>query len=266
MQGSPFQILREVKKKDEDARLVADGDDLYLETTASYNPIDATPATAVAAGGETTSMMEEAAIAPVPDMIVQSTFYMFLLHNLVLLCVFVLSLPLYYASPTRHSAVIWLAVSLVLFSIFYCNMLIWRKHYHVRLSIGLLCCWIVCFALSIGSIAVMLQNTAPILLVSMVWAETVAVLIHCKLSPRAIVAFPKAFLYMCSSTFFVWAICIALFVVEHDWPSAVVILIIAVLCCAYHAWQIKKMEHYCYNSSAEDVMLSIVQFYKVWPN
>ena len=73
-------------------------------------------------------------------------------------------------------------------------------------------------------------------------------------------------LFMMGTTLLVWAAGLALFVVEHDWRSAVVILCISLACCVYHTFQLKKMEEYAYNSSWADVMLSIVQFYKVWPN
>jgi hypothetical protein len=263
--GSVAQLLRDTRKKDEDARLIQQGDDLYLETTilessAEYAPMPQQQQENVA------SMMEHAATSPVPDMRVQSIYYMFLLHHLVLLCVLVFALPIYYIGLSRQATIIVLSTSLVLFSILYVNMIFWRKFYQARVSMACLAGWTLCFAASIGSIATMLNNTAPFQLVISVWAQTVAVIVYCRLSPRILVPFPTAMLFMMGTMLLVWASGLALFVVEHDWRSAVVVLCISLACCVYHTFQLKRMEEYAYNSSWADVMLSIVQFYKVWPN
>ena len=264
--GAVAQLLRDARKKDEDARLIQQGDNLYLETTIGVAAEEEESSQAAYAPLPGPSMMEQAATSPIPDMRIQSIFYMFLLHHLILLCVFVFALPIYYVGLSRQATIIVLSASLVLFAILYVNMILWRTYHQARISIGCLAGWTLCFAASMGSIATMLNNTAPFELVIIVWAQTVAVIVYCRLSPRILVPFPTAFLFMIGTTLLVWSASLALFVVEHDWSSAIVVLVIALACCAYHTFQLRKMEEYAYNSSWADVMLSIVQFYKVWPN
>ena len=260
--GAVAQLLRDTRKKDEDARLIQQGDELYLESTTNllenshYAPLPV----------ENVSMMEQAAVLPVPDMRVQSIYYMFLMHHLVMLCVLVISMPIYFVGLSRLAAIICLSVSLVLFAIFYINMILWRKLYEARISVGCLIGWTLCCAVSIGSGSILLGNIALFQWVVLIWGQTLAVIVYCRLSPRIFVAFPTALLYMCGVTLLIWASSIALFVVERDWFSAIAILLFALVCCGYHVYQINKMEEYAYNSSVADVMLSIVQFYKVWPN
>jgi hypothetical protein len=253
------KLLYETSKKDEDARLVQQGENLFLETTAP-------PDSNIEEEEEPkVSMMEESALAVMVDMRVLSIYYMFLMHHFVVLMILMLSFPLYYFTITQTTVIVsLLVVSCVLFCVLYCLMIFFRRRY-MQLAIACLVCWALCGTVIVGMTSNLLQNTAPIQFVAMLWAETIAVMVYCKLSPR-MVLFKTAAFYMTLAALCVWAIGIPSFIVQGDWPSAIVILVLGMACTAHGVHQIYIIDQHAYNSSWQDVLLSIVQFYKVWPN
>ena len=257
------QLLRDARKKDEDARLLKQGDDLYLESSAIPPSLVASSSTPIGVEEET-SLLETTALAPMPDMHVTTLYNLFLMHHVILLTIAALSFPIYYFSPVLHIVVIALLPIASVFCVacYLVMQLIVKRN--LQAAIAFMAGWIVCLIVIVGTISNLLQNTAPIQLVVMLFAETVAMIAYCKLSPRQIKTFSAA-CYMAGAALLVWAASIASFIVERDWPSALVILFLAALFTAHHTFAIHRHASYSYNSSWQDALTGIVQFYKFWP-
>lgn len=255
------QLLRDARKKDEDARLLQQGNEIYLESAALP------PSSSMPIGveeEEPPSLLETTAFSPMPDMHVTTLYHIFLMHHIILLTIAALSFPIYYFSPTLHIVVLALLPIASVFCVAcFITMQILVKT-NLQASIAFMAGWLVCLIVIVGTVSNLLQNTAPIQLIIMLFAETVAMIAYCKLSPRQIKTFSAA-CYMAAAGLLVWAVSIASFIVEGDWPSALVILCLACIFTAHHVHAVHRHASHSYNSSWQDALTGIVQFYKFWP-
>lgn len=255
------ELLRNARKKDEDARLLQQGDEIYLESAALPAP---SPSNSPPDGGEFESILEETAFAPMPDIHVQTLYYTFLGHHLILLTIALFSFPIYYFSPSMHVAILVLLPFACVCNVICFITMQWIVKENIKVAMALLAGWVVCWIVIVGCTSNLLQNTAPIQLVLMLFAETVAMIAYCKLSPRSIQTFSAA-CYMTGAALLVWAVGIASFIYQGDWPSAVVILGLACLFTAHHVFAISMHSSHAYNTSWQDSLVAVVRFYKFWP-
>lgn len=260
--GDMKAMIYATKKRDDDAAVVQQGDEVFLSTTetlpgVSYAPLDEEEFPSNT-NTTTTSMMEDAATAPRRDIRVQVIYNIFLTNGLYSIGVMILSLPFFFwPFVTRQAASIVLTVSCILLTASYFGAMFARKA--PRVAIGMLGVMFFASVGIIGPSSNLTGNVAPIQLMFMLFVECMAIVFYARFSPQSI-STVYAMMYMAIGALIVWAISIAVFVVERDWVSGTIILIIAGLCTAYHGLQIRLTEAR-YNLSWEDTILSIVQFY-----
>ncbi len=251
-------MIYATKKRDDDAQVVQQGDDVFISTTERLPGVSYSPLPELVVELDSSSMMEEAASAPRRDIRVQIIYNMFLANGLACMCVLLLSMPFFFwPFVTRQVAITVMCISCVLFAIAYALSIFVRK----RPSLALCCLSSMGISLTciVGTAANLSANVAPIQLIVMLFVQSMSVVAYARLSPQFI-STVTAMVYMTISSLVVWAISIAVFVVERDWLAGTVILIISTMCIAYHGLEIRLTEAR-YNLSWDDTILSMVQFY-----
>lgn len=139
-------FLQDVRKKDEDARLVSTGDDLYLETRAEisgFEVVEDKPET------PQNTLLEDAAAAPLPDIRVQSIQNMFIAHLAASLVCMALGLPVYYWPLCYSALVAIICVSCVAQTLLYIVMIYLRKTKPTA-ALGVYIAWVVASAGVLG--------------------------------------------------------------------------------------------------------------------
>lgn len=254
------ELLNLAGKKDDSARLIMSGDELFIETTGGLpNSLGDEMITVTIPNPTDEGLLEAAAVATRPDIRIQTIYNMFVAHSIATLTCLVLALPLYYFQPAKMPTIILLSTCCGLQTVFYFAMIYASKR-HTNAAFGFYVAWTLASTIVVSAVAILLANVAPFQLLAMIWAQTVVIVVYTKLSPRMIKT-EYALIFMVAITFVVWAISIAAFVIEHDWLSGSVILILGLATSVYHAFQIRISEAHGYNVSWEDTVLSIVQFY-----
>ncbi len=245
-----------IKKKDDDARFIVSAGELYAETTA---PLPQEPQFTVAVPNPTNEgLLEAAAVAPRTDIRIQVICTTFIAHNIASLACLAIGLPFFFWPMTR-SAVVGLIVSCILQLVFYLTMIFSRKR-NPNVSLGAFVGWVLTCGVIVGCASSLLGNIAPIQLMAMIWIESLIIIIYAKRSPQDI-STGWALLYMCIGAVAVWGIFIAEFVIERDWISGTIILLLGLGCAVYHAFQLRMSEVHLFNASWEDMILSIAHFY-----
>jgi hypothetical protein len=251
-------LLNFASKKDDDARLVLSGDELFLETTQPLPGFAQEPAPTMPNPANDNLLMD-AATAPLADIRIQALYIVFLVHSIACLACLLFALPIYYLATDRAVAIVFLCAGCVGQSVAYFVMIFLRRR-HVRIAISVYAVWVVCWVFIVGPIAVLTGNVAPFQLVAMIWAESMVVIVYTKVSPRMISA-RFAFVYMLIAAVVIWGIFIWAFVIDHDWDAGLIILSFGMVCAIYHANQISVSEEHNYGMSWNDTVLSIIQFY-----
>jgi hypothetical protein len=254
-------LLYDVSKKDDDARLVRDREGvIYLETTENLGPAAVTVSSTPPPPSAASTLIEDSASQPAVDVRVQVVQNMFLAHMLLMLATLLLGTPFYFMQAPRMALVIVLVcVMCAGFPLSYALMLWWRKSNVQGAAIAYLA-WCMNFIVAVGCVAHLAGNVAVFQWVAVVWAQSIAVIVYAKLTPRGNMYTSHAMLYMAFASLIVWGISIALFYVDHDWLSAGLVLGFAALCIVYHGHEMRACEAR-YNASWEDAALSVVQFY-----
>jgi hypothetical protein len=93
-----------------------------------------------------------------------------------------------------------------------------------------------------------------------VLAETMAVIVYSRFSPRFIAA-GYAILLMSTAGLVTWGASVALLVFYRDWLPGTVVLVLGLLCAVYHGFQVRVSEWHCYNTSHDDTLRSVMRFY-----
>ena len=250
-------IVYNAFKKDEDASAVVIDGSLYIDTTANIAPA---PALTVSVPNPTNdTLLEDAAVAALPDVRIQVIFTTFVAHNLASIVCLSVALPFFFWELDRKAAISILWMSCILQFGCYLGMIFARKK-QPNLALGIYVTWVLFCSFITGCASSLLANIAPIQLMAMIWAEALVIIIYCKVSPHQL-STPRALVFMCIAAVAVWGICIAEFVIEHDWIAGTVILILGLGCAAYNAYQIRASEDHHYNTSWEDMVQAIVRFY-----
>lgn len=246
------KFLQNVFKKDDDATVTQIGGSVFVETTMPVaRPPPPPPLT-------DDFLLEDAATAPRPDVRIQLVCNIFIVNSVVTLVWIAITLPFF---SWGGFARIVLIAACVLQLAFYLAFVFMREFKQPPVAICIVwLCWVVTMGIAFGAVTSLLGNVAPLQLEAMLWVQSLVVIVYTKRSPREISA-PTAFLCMCIGTMVVWAVCVAEFVVEHDWTSGTVILVVAIFCALYSAHGIRESEVHQYNASWDDLLAAIVQFY-----
>lgn len=257
MDADSVNMLQSVFKKDDDAFVTRVDGQTFVETTAPMPTV----LTLHVPDPTDDYLLEHAAVAPIPDVRIQLVCNLFVVNTVVALLWLAITLPLFSWNLSRNVALVLLIVSCIVQLPLYLSMILLRHYKQPPVAVfAVFLCWIGTMGLVFGSTASLAGNVAPLQLQAMLWAQGIVVIVYTKQSSREIVA-RSALLYMLIGTMVVWAICIAEFVIEHDWVAGTIILILAIGCAVYSAHQIRESETRHYNSSWDDLLAATVQFY-----
>lgn len=250
MQQEAVDLLR---KKDSDARIFREGNDLILETTIPL--LSEEEPTPILNGANLFVVQKEA-----PDIQVQVVHRIFLAHQFVTFGWFVLCLPLYFWDFGNVALVSLLVISTCVSVIMYVSAFALRKT-NANAAFSLYVCWALCLGTMLGCVTGMTDSWIPLQLELLLWAQCIAMIAYTKWSSRYI-NYSTCFVFMVVATLVVWCIFIAAFIEQHDWPAAGVLLIVALACCAYNTFAIWRCcTHHAYNVAWPDTVRSIVNFY-----
>jgi hypothetical protein len=164
---------------------------------------------------------EPIVVGVVPDIRVQILYGTFLAHGLSCCACLALSVLMFFflppmtTQPNQH-VVLALVSASVLFALLYLGMCVAAAYKKTRFYLPLYVPWVLCGSVMVGCSAVLLKNTAPLQLVAMVLAETTAVIVYSRCSPRFI-ATGYAILLMSTAGLVTWGASVALLVFYRDW-------------------------------------------------
>lgn len=246
-----------ITKKDDDATLihVLETDELLLETN---QPIDTGIDLEAALPNE--NLLQDAADAPMIDVQVQLVYFVFVVAAGMALCIMLFgSLPYWLLLKDASAEVVWglFYGSLALVVMIYGALVFFRKK--AQIAVGLLLGWMLALILFTGATAAILQDIAPFQFMTMMWAQTLVIVIYTRLSIQYISTL-WALVYMSVASLVVWAISIYAFSIEHDWITAIVLLGCAICAVGYNGFEIHRVQTR-FHLSTESKTEAVVCYY-----
>lgn len=211
-------------------------------------------------------LIENAASEPLMDVEVQLVYYTFIVSAGVSFVAMILSSVPYWllsVDETRAvaAAALW-AFAIIAAALYALLAAVFHRltRHHRALLLWLFVGWVFSATMATGALAAVLRKLAPIQFVTVIWVQSVTMIAYAKLSFRY-VSPTWAMCYMLLSTLVVWGVCIYAFVVENDWISGCVVLLLGVAMVAYHTAEIRAIQGRGYAVSAEDRIDAVMRYY-----
>lgn len=230
--------IEAASKRDDDMKLLRTHDgSLYVETDQDLSDTLDDPHLSVQLLDP--HLLADAALERPGDVADRTLAIMFGGCALVTLQALLFGLPLYYW-PLPHAArVVVLCLACNGFVGFYALMVVLRNADNWLHSAAALLGWALSLTGVLGSAAALADNAAPFVLLAMLWAQnmTAAACVRSGMRVRWKVA-----ALLLGATLFMWCINIVTYVSRHDWGAAVAVLLVAVGCVGYAAWQLRRSE------------------------
>lgn len=273
-------VLYDVSKRDDDAQIVImQNGDAYLETqedvekhhpaASAYmsDPTVPTMLSKVIGMVADETLLEDAMQARPLDVRVTIIYRIFMAHQVLLFVAMMFALPFYYW-PVSHTFFIVAAVlGSVGWALSYTMLVAWAWAYWpystVYIPVGIIVVWMICWSTVFGVAAGMSQESAPFVLLVMMWSQCITIIVYCKRS----LSQPNgkfAALYMGTATVAVWLLSILSYESGGDWITGVIVLLIALAFIPYNVYQIRSTEGR-FSVSMQDSVRAVVEFYCAIP-
>lgn len=119
--------------------------------------------------------------------------------------------------------------------------------------------WGAAFAIFLGFLSASVYNIAPLQCLLVWWAQSLAMIVYTRLSPRNVDR-GTAVSAMLFASAVVWSASIYAFLIEKDWIVSGVMIVWAALLACYNVWQIANVKDN-FGMSWEDVVHVCAQYY-----
>lgn len=217
------------------------------------------PITLEVSGLPSEKLLHTSATSLLPDISVQVLFHVFI-ANVVFTtgCMLVGAVPYYHYFgylATRNSFIVFS----ILWMLSYIGMAVAVIKKHLRVAIGMLLIWWAATASLVGLLSALSYNISPIQFMMLSWGQSISMVCYTRVSPRYI-STPISALFMIATSTSIWGVSIYGFVVEHDWPFAIAILVASVFLTIYNIRQIENANNR-YDASWDQGVTAVCQYY-----